>query len=260
MRRRDSQRFGFPFGKKGNGPIICGTGWSLLGFDSFGFKVPGSGIVLDAYQGFSVEDDAVVDEPQDFGEGDEVEFDALVVFGLVFAEGKTFGKKDLHPFAKKAGAGEVADKGGPFLSAVASLFDELALGGGQASFVAIDFAGGQFPQILPGGVAVLTLHDDERVALALGIIDGEDDDRSAMGDEFAGGFDAVGLDDVVIQDFEELALVFNGRRENLGGLRRGGLDCLSGLRGLAFYGLGFGHRLITPANCDRLLGRFRNLL
>ena len=191
---------------------------------SFGIlTLSGTGIELDADQGFAVEDGAGVDEAEDLGEGDEVEIDALVVFGLGVAEGEAFGEKDLHPLAEKAGAGEVADERGPLFGAVAGLFDELALGGGEPGFVAVDLAGGQLPQILAGGVAVLALHDDERVALAFGIVDGEDDDRAVVADDVAGGLDSVGLDDVVAEDLEERAFVLEGRGKHFGGLRRGRL-------------------------------------
>jgi hypothetical protein len=87
---------------------------------------------------------------------------------------------------------------------------------------------------LSGGVAILALHDDERVALAFGIVDGEDDDRAVVADDVAGGLDSVGLDDVVAEDLEERALILKGGREDFGGLGRGGLFAGPGCFGGGF--------------------------
>jgi hypothetical protein len=199
------------------------------------FALEGAGVELDADEGLAVENGSVVDEPQDFGERDEVEVDAFVVFGLGVAEGEAFGEEDLHPLAEEAGAGEIADERGPLFGAVAGFFDELAFGGGETAFVAVDLAGGELPHILPGGVAILALHDDERVALAPGIIDGEDDDRAIVSNDIAGGFDSVGLNDVVAEDFEERPLVLQNRGEDFGGFGWRGFFARLGL----FGGSGF---------------------
>ena len=48
------------------------------------------------------------------------------------------GEVELHPFAEEAWAGEVFGEEGPAFGAVAGLFDELALGGGEGGFVGLD--------------------------------------------------------------------------------------------------------------------------
>jgi hypothetical protein len=49
---------------------------------------------------------------------------------------------------------------GPAFGAVAGLFDQLAFGGGEGSFVGVDAAGRKFDESETGGVAVLALEDD----------------------------------------------------------------------------------------------------
>jgi hypothetical protein len=195
------------------------------------FPLEGAGVELDADESFTVENGSVVDQAQDFRERYEVEVDALVFFGLGVAEGEAFGEKDLHPLAEEARAGEVANERGPLLGAVPSFFDELAFGGGEAAFVAVDLAGGKFPEILSGGVAVLALHDDKRVALAFRVVDSEDDDRAVVADDVAGRLDSVGLNDVIAENLEKRALVFQNRGEDFGGFGGSGF-----LRGLGSFG------------------------
>jgi hypothetical protein len=179
------------------------------------FSRPVASVILDTNECFAVEDSAGIDEAKDFGEGDEEEIDALVLLRLGVAESEFFGQEDLHPLAEEAGAGEVTDEGCPLLGAITGFFDELAFGGSEAGFVAVDLAGGKFVHVLAGSVAILPLEDDERIAFAFRIVDREDDDRSVMANHVAGGLDAVGFDDVVAEDFEERAFILKGRGEDL---------------------------------------------
>src|SRR5437773_1801289 len=73
--------------------------------------------------------------------------DALVLHGLGRAGGETGGEKDGHLLAHVTGAGVERDQFFPLLCAIASLLDELALGGLQRFLARIDLAGRQLPQI-----------------------------------------------------------------------------------------------------------------
>ncbi len=114
----------------------------------------------EADEGLAVVDFVGGDEGEGFGEGEQEDFDVLVVFGLGCAFADVAGEVDLHPFAEEAGAGEVFGEEGPAFGAVAGLFDHLALGGGEGGFSGFDAAGGKLEEELAGGVAVLALEDD----------------------------------------------------------------------------------------------------
>ena len=158
-----------------------------------------------------------VDEAEQLGKGHEHDFEALVFVGRGQAGSESFGEEDLHPLREEAGAGVVADELRPLSGAEAGLFGQLAFGGGEAIFVGIDFAGGDFVEELPGGVAVLAFEDDEGVTLAC-VVYGEDDDRASVPDDVADDGSAVGLADVLLLDAEERASVGGGAGDDGRGL------------------------------------------
>jgi len=181
------------------------TGRSTAGVKHYGDKC------------FAVANLSGIDEAEDFGEWDEINLQALIGLWLGFAGCETFGEKDLHPFAEEAGAGVVAGELCPFFGTESGFFDELALGGGEALFVAIDFSGRNFIEVLGGGVAVLTLDDDERILLTLRVVDGEDDDGAVVPDDVALDGREAGLEDLVLVDAEERPLVGHfGRADGRG--------------------------------------------
>jgi len=146
-----------------------------------------------------------LNEGEEFGERDVEEIDFFVEFGLGDSGFEVFGEVDLHGLGDEAGTGKVADEAGPFAGAEAGLFDELAFGGGEGSFAGIDGAGGEFEEILGGGVAVLALDEDEGVGGIRGGVDGEDDDGAIVADDVAGSGDAVGFGDFVGGDGEDFS-------------------------------------------------------
>ena len=141
------------------------------------------------------------------------------------AGGDVFGEVDLHPLAEEAGAGVVAGEEGPLAGAEAGLFDHLALGGGEGSLAGLDASGGEFEEVLAGGVAVLADEDDVGVAWLefAGGIDGEDDDGAVVVDDVAGDDGAVGLFHFVGGDVEDFALVGDLGGEELGAADVGAL-------------------------------------
>ncbi len=129
------------------------------------------------------------------------------------------GEEDLHGLGEEAGAGVVADEAGPAAGAEAGLFDELAFGGGERSFVGFDASGGELQQKLPGGVAVLALDEDGGVGGVDGGVDREDDDGAVVADDVAGAGDAAGFGDDVGGDGEDFSLEgdFGGEDFGYGG-------------------------------------------
>ena len=142
-----------------------------------------------------------------------MDLDALVVFRGGLAEGEVFGEEDVHGFGEEAGAGEVFDVLRPLFGAVASLFDELAFGGGDELFAGFDAASGEFEEELAGGVAVLADEEDVGVGGVGFSVDGEDDDGAVVADDVACGVDAAGFGDFVAGDEEDFALVDGLRGE-----------------------------------------------
>lgn len=189
----------------------------------------------DADDGFAVVDLVCGDEGKDFGEGQADDIDLFVILWLCCSDTDVAGEVDLHPFAEEAGAGEVFGEEGPFFGAVSGLFDHLAAGGGEGGFAGFDTSGGEFDEVLSGGVAVLTFEDDDGVGGIAGLggfVYGEDDDGAVVADDVAGVAVAVGLDNLVGEDGKDLALVgeFGGEELGFGG---GGPFC-------GGFGCGFG--------------------
>src|ERR1017187_1622002 len=64
-------------------------------------------------------------------------------------------------------------------------------------------------------MAVLALDHDPRVLPALGVVHGQDDDAAVVADDVALVLVAAGLDDLVVADAEERALVDDFRADEL---------------------------------------------
>ncbi len=177
------------------------------------------GVEEEGDEGFAVVDFAVGDHLHGAGEGHAEDFEVFVGFEGGWAGADVLGEVDLHPLAEEAGAGEVFDEHGPFFCAVSGLFDELAFGGGEGSFVGVAGAGGEFVEVLAGGVAVLALEDDVGVGGVLAFVDGEHDDGAVVADDVAGVFVAAGLDEGVGVDLEDAPVEgeFGGEELGAGG-------------------------------------------
>ncbi len=101
------------------------------------------------------------DQREGLRERNAQNFDLLVSLGLGNAGADIASQVNLHVLAKEAGAGEVFGKQSPAFGAITGLFDHLAPCGGKRSFAGLDASSGQLEQKLAGGVAVLTLYDDD---------------------------------------------------------------------------------------------------
>ena len=204
-------------------------------------------IEQDGGESLAIDDLAFVDLFEQVGEFDQTKVDVLVFLRVGVSGDQAFGEKDLHRLTEKAGAGVVLDERRPLFSLIAGFLSQFADGSLEGRFARVEFARGQLPEVLACGVAVLALDDDPGVFLALGGVDGEDDDRTVVTDDVAVGFAAAGLDDVVLEDTEELAFIDDLRVEDFRGL------VLSRLRARFWTGLlrGFGF-----AGCLGLFGRF----
>lgn len=146
----------------------------------------------------------------------------LVGFWLGSPFADVAGEVDLHPLAEEAGAGEVFGEKGPLFSAVASLFDHFALGGGEGGFAGFYAAGGEFEEELAGGVAILALEDDFGVGGIFGLVNGEDDDGTVVADDVAGIDTAAGFFYGIGEDGEDFAFIVEFRRDKTGFLCAGG--------------------------------------
>ena len=186
----------------------------------------------EADDGFAVVDFAGVDHLHDLGERHTDDFDLLVEFGGGEAGAEVAGEVDLHPLAEEAGAGEVAEEHGPLFGAVAGLFDELALGGGEGWFAGVAGAGWEFDEVLAGGVAILALEDDVGVGEVGGFVDGEHDDGAVVADDVLDVAVAVGLLERVGEDVEDAAL-----EGELGGDEFGGAGFACGGLSGGLFGL-----------------------
>ncbi len=154
----------------------------------------------------AIENFAGVDLGKKFRERDGMKGDLFVLLGLGGAGAEVFGEEDLHGLGEEAGAGVVADQARPAAGAEASLFNELAFGGGEGGFAGFDAACGELKQKLSGGVTILALEQDGGVVGVLARVHGEDDDGAVVADDVAGAGDATGLGDLVGDDGEDLAL------------------------------------------------------
>ena len=148
-------------------------------------------------------------------DGEEALGDVLVFFGLGFAFFQAAGEVDVHALVEEAGAGVEEEGFFPFFGSVAGFFEEFAFTADQRRFGAVEASGGEFPEVLAGGVAELA--DQEDSGLAGGGVEGEDDYRAAVVDDVATAFMAVGVGDVFDGYGEELAFEDGALGEDAGG-------------------------------------------
>jgi hypothetical protein len=101
-----------------------------------------AGVQKHAGQGFAVEDGALLDHFEDFGELNQTNFNFFIVFRMCAAGHQTFGQIDFHGFAKKAGAGVVLDQRLPLFGALDGFLGQFALCAEQGVFVGVELASG----------------------------------------------------------------------------------------------------------------------
>lgn len=154
---------------------------------------------IDADDGFGVVDDAFPDLADDLGLGEPLGFQVLFARVQVTIAGfEVSGEEDIHFLAEESGAGVESSEFLPGAGAVAGFFDEFAFGGLERSLPGVDFAGGEFPDDVAGGEAVLA--DEEDAAF---FVEGDDAGCSGGFDQEAVDLLAVAVDDVIVGDLEE---------------------------------------------------------
>src|SRR5258708_37005245 len=97
----------------------------------------------------------------------------------------------------------------PVLSAVAGLFEQLALGGSERRFAIVDASGGQFPHHRLCGVAILALEQDAWLGLATRlpqIINRQHNDGAGMPYDVASSPHTTRLFHLIGRDAEHRAL------------------------------------------------------
>jgi hypothetical protein len=154
--------------------------------------------------------------------------DDLVFFGLGLPLSQARGQVDCHGFGNESGAGVELQNAAPVVGGVSGFFQKFALGGLEFVLAGIDASRRELPEVVCGGVAVLSLEKDSRRGSR--IVDGEHDDRAGVMDDVAASAHASGLLNVVGGDRE--------RRAAVDGTRGDETDT-AGLTG-SFLG-GFGH-------------------
>ena len=129
------------------------------------------------------------------------------------AGAKAGGQKHRHGFGDEAGAGVEVEDAAPAGGGVSGFLEEFALGRRESFFAGIDAPGGEFPQIVVGGMAVLALQQD--AGRGAGFIDGQDHHRAAVMNDIAAGADAAGFLHVVGGDPEDRAAIDGAGRNQL---------------------------------------------
>ena len=193
--------------------------------------------------GLAVEDATGLDLSKQFAEGDGEELNLLVVFRLGIAGREIFGEEDLHPLAEEAGTGVVAHELGPELCLVARLFEQLALRTGQWIFARVEAARRNFIEVLRGSVTILTLEQDERIALALRVVDGKDDNGAGVTHDVAAMWLPARLMDFLSNDAEHRAFETDLRGQDFNAF---GVDTIRLLLLLCYAFLLCGHPASFP--------------
>ena len=124
---------------------------------------------------------------------------------------------EIHGLGQKARAGVEAQNASPARGGVAGLFQQFAFGGDQIIFAFVDASGGQFPEKLAGGVAVLAF--EQNAGLGSAFFDREDHDRSGVTHDVAAGAHAAGFENFVGSDAEGRSVVDLAGGEDAGWLR-----------------------------------------
>jgi hypothetical protein len=168
---------------------------------------PDAVVEHEADEGLAVVDLVGSDEGQGLGEGKTEDLNVLVGLGSGGAFADVTGEVDLHPLTQETGAGKIFCQEGPTFGAVASLFDQLAPGCGEGSFLRFDATRGKFDEELAGGMTVLALEDNLGVVGVFGFVDGENDDRPIVTNDVADVDIAAWFFDFVAEDGEDPSFV-----------------------------------------------------
>jgi len=96
----------------------------------------------EADEGFAVVNFVGGYQGEGLGELEPEDLDVFVRFGSGDTLADVTRQIDLHPFTEEARACEVFCEHGPAFGAIASLFNELAFGGGECCFAGFDAACG----------------------------------------------------------------------------------------------------------------------
>lgn len=140
-------------------------------------------------------------------------YDKFVALGLGFSGVEALGQIDSHGLVQEAGADEEMEDALPAVGGEAGFLDQFALGGGQFILAFIDSSGGEFPEEVVGGIAVLTGEEHSRLVVGgLGVLlaslqqgtafYGHDDHGPGMTNDVAAHGDAAGFFNLIGGDLK----------------------------------------------------------
>src|SRR5579863_5459181 len=198
-------------------------------------------IEQDGAQRCAVLNEAFVDHFHDFRQLYEAKIDVFILFRMRIARHETLGQEHFHRFAEETRASVVLDQRLPLLGAVAGLLFQLALGPGEGFFARIELAGGQLPEELLRGMAILVLHNDPRILLAFGLVDGQDDYAAVVPYHVSFAGFATRFEEFVVEDAEQRTLIDDlGADEDfgVGGYGPGGFLFWFGFSGFGLFEFG----------------------
>ncbi len=121
--------------------------------------------------------------------------DDFVFFGMSLTGMQAGREIHGHSFGDESGAGVEIENALPTIGGIAGFLEQFALSRMEFTLAGIDATGGQFPEVVSGGVTILALEKDARGLT--GIVDGKNDDRSAVMNQIAPHPNAAGFLDVI---------------------------------------------------------------
>ena len=178
----------------------------LLGGPLFCFG--GAGHVVEPQHGgdgLGIADGSADDHANRRRKWDHALVDDLVFLGLGLAFAQAGGQEDRHGLGDESRAGIELQNAAPLGGCVSGFFEQFAFGGLEFLLAGIDAAGRYFPEIVVGGVAVLSFEKD--AGRGVGIVHGQHDDGAGVMDDVAASLDAAGLLNVVGGYGEDRAVI-----------------------------------------------------
>lgn len=148
------------------------------------------------------------------GQRDQPLVDDFILLRPGLAGVQARGQVDSHGFGDEAGAGVELQDPFPAGGGVSRFFQEFPLSGFEFGLTRIDPAGGQFPKIVAGCVAVLAFQ--KNAGHGAGIVDGKNDDGAGMANHIAASRDASRFLHVIGRDPEDGAAVDFARGDKVG--------------------------------------------
>lgn len=162
-------------------------------------------VVEEAGDGFGVFDLMVFDHLEGGFDGDDFGNDVFAGFQALRDFSEAGGQIAEHDFGADAGAGEEGGEEGDFVGFVAGFFFEFTGCAEVWRLWRLNGPGGEFPEGLADGDALVFDHDD-----VVGVQEGEDDDSTGVDDDLLVVFLAGGVFDGDVDDVEAFAVEEGG--------------------------------------------------